>query len=88
MFMEELNRILYDFGKGNINIELAKQQILNLFDVINHIYDNNDKLEFFAGICCGIPVSLVGSGTWQCEKYHTPQQMTKTQIKKLKQTCD
>lgn len=31
--MEKLSRILHDLDQGNINVELAKQQVLDLFDV-------------------------------------------------------
>ena len=31
--MEKLSRILHDLDQGNINVELAKQQVLDLFSV-------------------------------------------------------
>ena len=31
--MEKLSRILHDLDQGNINVELAKQQVLDLFVV-------------------------------------------------------
>jgi hypothetical protein len=31
--MEKLSRILHDLDQGNINVELAKQQVLDLFAV-------------------------------------------------------
>jgi len=32
--MEKLSRILHDLDQGNTNVELAKQQVLDLFAVV------------------------------------------------------
>lgn len=37
--MEKLSRILHDLEQGNINIELAKQQVLDLFAVSGSAID-------------------------------------------------
>lgn len=46
--MEKLSRILHDLDQGNINVESAKQQVLDLFavvgsDVINSLSDLDGK---------------------------------------------
>ena len=40
--MENLSRILHDLNQGNINVELAKQQIIDLFDIVNRFKDPID----------------------------------------------
>jgi hypothetical protein len=87
---EQILKIAKDLEQGCITEIEAQNFLLSLFGIINQVCDTNDKLDFFAGICCGIPVAFVGSGTWQCEiceKYHTPQQMMKSEIERIKQTC-
>jgi len=37
--MEKLSRILHDLDQGNINVELAKQQVLDLFAVSSSAID-------------------------------------------------
>ena len=40
--MEKLSRILHDLDQGNINVKLAKQQIIDLFDIVNRFKDPID----------------------------------------------
>lgn len=57
--MEKLSRILHDLDQGNINVELAKQQVLYLFavsgsDTVHGCKQCGKKIEKGFNFCSGI----------------------------------
>jgi hypothetical protein len=62
--MEKLSRILHDLDQGNINVELAKQQVLDLFSVVGQ----SEQL------VCDCPDEklwdIEGKIVCECGKYH------------------